>query len=71
MIWSGVSLAFIDKVFVDLMTTAMQNSTEDYPKISQDEDLKDKLAFKAMTLMGVGQVVGGIFIGWFRDLAGN
>lgn len=34
MIWSGASLAVIDKVFVDLLMTAISNSIESFPKIS-------------------------------------
>lgn len=39
MIWTAISIAMVKGMFPQLLEDAMENTPEDLPKISQDEDL--------------------------------
>jgi len=38
-IWSGISVAINESIFITLMTRAMVNSADTHPKLAHDTDL--------------------------------
>ena len=75
-IWSAWSLNFFAGVFIILMTRTMKNSEincEDDPTVKDcwDDDKRNLTALFTMTLLGAGEMIGGGFVGGFRDKFGT
>ena len=57
-IWSAISLAVYGSILISLMTRAMQNNPD-----FQDSDFQNEQALFAMTMLGLGEMLGGQIVG--------
>lgn len=71
MVWIGISTAVFGGVLVPLMTRTMKYSGDKYPSLVTDANKQNETALLAMTLLGLGEIFGGQFIGQIRDRKGN
>ena len=71
MIWTSISMAMVKGLFPKLLDLSLENTPEAFPKIAEDEELQDKIVFNVMGFLGIGQIVGGILMGFSRDACGN
>ena len=60
-IWSAYSLAIFGSVFVNLLTRTMKQTEDFYGTNLQKEsdDSKNSYALYTMTLLGLGEILGG------------
>lgn len=65
-----MSLSVFAGVFISLMSRCMGNSLDLNPEFSEDS-YKNKVALLTMTLLGVGEIFGGLLVGGIRDSKGN
>ena len=70
-LWTSVSFSMIKSIFPAMVERALENSFEEYPKAKGNEDLQDSMVFEVLAFLGIGQIVGGILIGFSRDACGN
>ena len=65
-IYSAFTAAIYAGVFVNLMTRSM-----DDPELINNQQLQNITALRALSLLGVGEILGGNIIGPARDWLGN
>ena len=65
-IWSAWSVNYFASIFILLLTRSMLTSHTDW-----DKDKRDNTALFTMTLLGAGEMIGGGFVGGFRDKFGT
>ena len=69
-IFSAISLSVFAGVFISLMNRCMANSLDLDPEFANTAH-KNKTALLAMTLLGAGEIFGGLIVGRIRDTKGN
>lgn len=62
MLWSGISLAVYTGLLVPMISATIPEATQAH---------KFMLAMSAMTALGFGEIIGGLFIGWIIDTKGS
>lgn len=75
-IWSAMCMSVFAGLFVPLMTRCMRfSNVADYPDlVGEEDDNKDARNAKSlivMILLGIGEIIGGNFVGLVRDKLGN
>lgn len=66
LVFTGVSIAYWSGLLSPIIVFQLNNDPEFKDKKLTDAD-KDKHAFQAMIAFGVGEVLGGVLMGWFID----
>jgi len=75
-IWSAWSMNFFSMVFIIMMTRVMKATYPDcdvnpLAKDCWDNDKRNETALFTMTMLGLGEMIGGGIVGWIRDKTGN
>ena len=68
--WSAVTLSVYQSLLIPILARAMQNSGDTHPELKSEASQYAK-AFEAMTLIGVGELFGGMIIGNLKDRISN
>ena len=61
-IWTGISIAFFSGIMVSMITATLPGSSH---------NVQYEKSMMAMIGLGIGEVCGGIFIGYVIDKKGN
>ena len=64
-IWSAISLAFFGSIFVGLMTRTLELD----PEYKGNTNKQNEKALFTMSMLGLGEIIGGQIIGWIKDKA--
>ena len=68
--WSAVTLSVYQSLLIPILARAMHNSSDTHPELKTEASQYAK-AFETMTLIGVGELFGGMIIGNLKDRISN